>query len=87
MLSSIPSIPSISQDPDWDKFSLKEVCLIVIRSANQAGIRVKDHVSAEDIRQLQAIRGPIVAAQLQELEDQKASKFLRSGVEDRRKNR
>ena len=70
-----------------DKYSLKEVCLEVIESANRAGIRVRDHVTAEDIRALQEYRAPIVAQQKQEIEDKKASKFLRSGVEDKRKNR
>ena len=75
------------QDDDMDKYSLKEVCLQVIRSANQAGIKVVDHLSADEIRRLQTVRGPIVEEQRQEIEDKKASKFLRSGVEDRRKNR
>ena len=70
-----------------DKYSLKEVCLQVIRAANQAGIKVVDQLSAEDIRANQLVRGPIVEQQKQEIEDKKASKFLRSGVEDRRKNR
>jgi len=75
------------QDDDMDKYSLKEICLQVIRHANHAGIKVVDHLSADEIRHLQAVRGPIIEQQKQDIEDKKASKFLRSGVEDRRKNR
>ena len=72
-----------SQDDDWDKYTLKEVCLQVIASANECGIRVADHVTADEIRDLQSVVKPRVEQQLRDLEEQKASKFLRAAAEEK----
>ena len=68
-----------------DKYSLKEVCDQIIYTAVRAGIKVVDHVTAEEIRANQEHRKGIVEEQLRELEEKKASKFLRAGVETGRK--
>jgi len=73
------------QDDDMDKYSLKEVCDQIIYTAVRAGIKVVDHVTAEEIRANQEHRKGIVEEQLRELEEKKASKFLRAGVETGRK--
>jgi len=69
-------------DDDMDKYSLMEVCQQVIRQANMGGIEVVPHLTAEEIAAFQEYRKPIVEQQLADLEEKRASKFLRSsGVE------
>jgi len=72
------------QDDDMDKYSLRQVCDQVIATASRVGVKVVDHVTAEEIRAHQEYRKPIVEEQLRELEEKKASKFLRSAAVGRK---
>jgi len=71
------------QDDDMDKYTLRQVCDQVIDAAYRSGIKVVDHVTAEEIRAHQEYRKPIVEEQLRELEEKKTSKFLRAGATKR----
>ena len=66
-----------------DKYTLRQVCDQVIDAAYRSGIKVVDHVTAEEIRAHQEYRKPIVEEQLRELEEKKTSKFLRAGATKR----
>jgi len=65
------------QDDDYDKYSLRQICLQVVEAARNSGIEIRDRVTAEDIREFQEYRKPIVEEQLRVLEEKKAAKFLR----------
>lgn len=71
------------QDDDMDQYSLRQVCDQVINAATKGGFKVVDHLTADQIREFQERRKPIVEEQLRKLEEKKASKFLRAGVAKR----
>ena len=66
-----------------DQYSLRQVCDQVINAATKGGFKVVDHLTADQIREFQERRKPIVEEQLRKLEEKKASKFLRAGVAKR----